>query len=732
MTTSPLPMTANGEMYNPAQVEEYVAMLYRHVDWQPGQIISLLGIGEKGTTQEGKFRERQLIAPAFLGAIHGHLKRWAAHHVAGFIVPAVLTAEAHGGTGGGALDKVELLTAIILDIDSGDVTAKAKYATDRLGQPSMIVASGGKTDEGKFKAHLYWLLSEPTDEVERVAALRKTLAAKVGGDQSFGRATQVVRVPGSVHAKHGKATVCRILDRCANDYDLGELAEIIEDMAAMPGLQLSAPSSPALSMVGGMDFTPRQHTAVAALHRDINEGGEDLTRWGEFSKVAGFNISEIRAGRMTPEAAYTALNGWVLSHMVPPWPQARVDQEFRALWNRDLATHGAFPSPTIPWSNVAADTPLPIEYFGEIKARLTNAWLVRNLLTLAGLALIYGSPGAGKSFFAIDIALRIAAGWPVDGRAVQQQPVIYIGAEGQNGLRSRVAAWRQHHGIEDELPFALIPCAVNLLDPNADLSRLIDTINEAAARFGQAPGLIVIDTLAATFGGGDENTTAMIAYINNLAKLKDAFGATVLTVHHRPKDALNDTPRGHSSLMGAMDTIIRLDGTDTRMATITKQKDAEAGPVILFNLVNVTLGQDEDGEPVCAGVVNHLHISNEKLSKAVRAILGALGDAIGLAEGSAVLEETWRAKWEEGLPTTMEDEAKRKAWQRARKALVQIGKVQNIEGWWSFSPSAADDPNAMQQPIGMDFSPASRTGCSTVHAGGTMDRGSIPLSLSVP
>lgn len=702
MTASPFPITANGELYDPAQVEEYLAMLYRHVDWQPGQIISLLGVGEKGTTQEGIFRDRQLVSPQFLGAVHTHLKRWAMHHVAGFIVPAVLNADAHEGKGGGALDKVAMLTAIILDIDSGDVTEKAKYVTERLGQPSMIVASGGKTDEGKFKAHLYWLLSEPSDEVERIAALRKTLAAKVGGDQSFGRATQVVRVPGSVHAKHGKATVCRILDRCDNDYDLDELADIIEGMTPMPGIQL-AKAEP-MAMVGGLlDFTPRQDTAVAALHRDIHEGGEDLTRWGEFSKVAGFNISEIRAGRLTPEAAYTALNGWVLSHMVPPWPQARVDQEFKALLTRDIANHGPFPQTAIPWSSVAADVPLPIEYFGEIQAQLTNAWLVRNLLTLGGLGLIYGAPGAGKSFFAIDIALRISAGWPVDGRAVQQQPVIYIGAEGQNGLRSRVAAWRQHHGIEDELAFALIPCAVNLLDPNADLPRLIDAINDATARFGQAPGLIVIDTLAATFGGGDENTTAMIAYINNLAKLKDAFGATVLAVHHRPKDALNDTPRGHSSLMGAMDTIIRLDGSDTRMATITKQKDAEAGPAILFNLVSVTLGQDEDGEPVCAGVVNHLHISNEKLSKAVRAIFGALEDAIDLTEGSAVPEGTWRIKWEEGLPATMEDEAKRKAWQRAKRALTQFGKVVCNAGLWSIAPDAA-----RESPNTMDFLPTPR------------------------
>lgn len=351
------PITTNGALYRPELVEEYIAMLFRHVDWQPGQVMSLLGIGEKGTAQEGKFRERQIIPPAFIGVSHGHLKRWAEHHVAGFIVPAVLHAAAQD-KGDVTLDKIAALTAIVLDLDSGDITAKAKYVTDRLGRPTMVVASGGKTDEGKFKAHLFWLLSEPSQEVERVAALRKKLAAKVGGDQSFGRATQVVRVPGSIHAKHGNAAVCTILDRGDGDYDLDELADIIENMAPMPGLPAPVASAPMLTGLGGMDFTPRQDTAIAALHRDIDEGGDDLTRWGEFSKVAGFNISEARAGRLLPEAAYTATNGWMLEHMNPPWPQARFDTEFRALVNKDVAGHG--PMPPAPGTREAWPDPAPL------------------------------------------------------------------------------------------------------------------------------------------------------------------------------------------------------------------------------------------------------------------------------------------------------------------------------------------------------------------------------------
>ena len=452
MTAPTYPLTEQAALYDAAAVEAYISMLYRHVDWQDGQVISLLGIGEKGTPQEGVIRDRQLISPAFLGAMHGHLKRWAQWHVAGFIVPAVLHADAHAGKGGGALDKVAALTAIILDIDSGDVTAKADFVTARLGRPSMIVASGGKTEEGKLKAHLYWLLSEPSEEVERVAALRKLLAAKVGGDQSFGRATQVVRVPGTIHAKHGNATVCRILDQCAADYDLDELAEIIEGMEPMPGLP--QPVQKLHELPGGMmDFAPRQDTAIAALHRDVHEGGEDLTRWGEFSKIAGFNISEARAGRLTPEAAYTAANGWMLAHMVPPWPQARFDQEFRALVDKDVANHGPFPASIIAKAQTTAvaisPTPASWPYSSSIPPRpwLFGRWLQRGIVTA-----IIAPGGIGKSSLVSAMTLSMASGRPVLGKDVYGGPlrVWYWNLEdgGDNLARSRIAA-SLHHGISE-------------------------------------------------------------------------------------------------------------------------------------------------------------------------------------------------------------------------------------------------------------------------------------------
>lgn len=680
---APASQQRRSELVDPQTVVRFFSRVFEFTE---EGVVSLLGIGEKGTPQEGVFKQRIFTSQDQASVIIDHIAKWADNNVAAFFVPAAIKNSAvisHNVTE----DKIAAFTSIVLDLDSGDVDAKSAWATERLGPPSMIVLSGGFTDAGRAKRHLWWMLNEPTEEVARVGLLRKQLAAKVGGDQSFGRVTQVIRIAGSVHCKNGKATPVKLVECNDQQYSLDDLADIIENMEAMPGLAVAGTATqlPMLTMAGGMDFTPRQDTAVAALHRDINEGGEDLTRWGEFSKVAGFNISEIRAGRLTPEGAYTALNGWVLSHMVPPWPQARVDQEFRALLTRDIANHGPWLAPAAPWSNVSRGATLPIEHFADLEVSLANAWLVREFIALGGLAAIYGSPGTGKSFLALDISLRIAAGWSVDGRDVAQAPVIYVVAEGQRGQRNRAIAFRQHHEIEGELPFAMIPCAVNLLDPNADLPRLIDVIEGAMPRLGGHPGLIVIDTLAATFGGGDENGPAMSGYVNNMGKLRDHFGATIMVVHHRPKDQLNDTLRGHGSLLGGLDSIIRVDGDAMRMATTTKQKDGEDGERIAFGLDSITLGHDDKGQPVKSAVVKYLIAdTTKKLSASPAAILKALSDATEACGAPAVSEAVWRAKWEE-CPTVTEktDEARRKSWMRGRDSLRKLGRAEVANGLWA-------------------------------------------------
>ena len=57
-----------------------------------------------------------------------------------------------------------------------------------------------------------------------------------------------------------------------------------------------------------------------------------------------------------------------------------------------------------------APQPLPLEWFADMEPQLSGLWLIKKLIPAHGLALIFGHPGSGKSFVALDFAFHVALG----------------------------------------------------------------------------------------------------------------------------------------------------------------------------------------------------------------------------------------------------------------------------------------------------------------------------------
>ena len=166
------------------------------------------------------------------------------------------------------------------------------------------------------------------------------------------------------------------------------------------------------------------------------------------------------------------------------------------------------PAPEV--EKVAPDAPgtgLPLVYFEDVEPALTGEDFLEGVLIRAAMSVFYGPSNCGKTFFACDLALHVAYGKPWNGREVTQGGVIYCAMEGAHGIRNRVTAWARHYGLEGApIPFAIIPVALNLQDPEADTSRLIEAIQTAAAKMGQPVALVVMDTLSRAMAGGNENS----------------------------------------------------------------------------------------------------------------------------------------------------------------------------------------------------------------------------------
>jgi hypothetical protein len=337
---------------------------------------------------------------------------------------------------------------------------------------------------------------------------------------------------------------------------------------------------------------------------------------------------------------------------------------------------------------------LPLVYFQDVEPALTGEDFLEGVLIRAAMSVFYGPSNCGKTFFACDLALHVAYGKPWNGREVTQGGVIYCAMEGAHGIRNRVTAWARHYGLEGApIPFAIIPVALNLQDPEADTSRLIEAIKTAAAKMGQPVALVVMDTLSRAMAGGNENSPEdMGAIVMNSDRIRQATGAHVAWIHHSGKDQAQGA-RGHSLLRAATDTeieISRPDANSPSTARVTKQRELEIDGLWTFSLERVELGTNHRGKPVTSCIVTPA----ETMAQEARASL-TNGESMALrilhdvmasqpvqppyqASQAGVTVAASKQAWRDTFfarSTADSHEAKKKAFNRAADGLAQKGKI---------------------------------------------------------
>lgn len=311
-------------------------------------------------------------------------------------------------------------------------------------------------------------------------------------------------------------------------------------------------------------------------------------------------------------------------------------------------------------------------------------WLIDGMLTKHGFSVLYGEPGAGKSFLALDWALSIAHGRAWQGRHnVTAGSVLYIAGEGVGGLGKRIKGWEFHHELPGaDCPFYVLPTAVRFRE-QGDIEKLMRTIDSLGQRFS----LIVIDTVARALLGGDENSaTDMGMFVDACDAIKRHAGCAVLAVHHSGKDAARGM-RGSTSLLGGVDASLRAMQNDGLMTIhVEKQKDAEPADDINLRMVSVGLigdqtvvlhETDKQGVPKKRG---------ERLTGPQKIALQALTN-LAVDHGPKVSVAAWHDEHNGKTPS-----ATRQARNRARDALQNKGIVVIDKGhaWVDYSVLKGD------------------------------------------
>lgn len=469
-----------------------------------------------------------------------------------------------------------------IDADRDVAAVEAALAAEGI-EPSLNVITGTVPER---RAHFYVSLDVACDNAVDLKAANEGLQRLTGAD-AVSNASRLLRLAGTV--SHPSEKKC----------ERGYVTESVT-VDAMPGRSVSAERLHTLQ--GASKSVPVANEQPSERGRTDNDLDTLLASIGpdNWHNPVRDAVASM-AGR--------GWSDWQIRKILAPYCNGGADDPDLLKLLEGARHKYRLPDPGVQSAILApqSNNLLPLVWTRDIEVDFSRSYVIKGLLDSTAMSVVYGQSNVGKSFFAIDIAWHVAAGMPWRELRVNQGAVVYVAAESGESVLRRVMARRQEHGSV-EVPLAVIPVSVDLLNPTADTQRLIDAILAAGEECAQPVTLVVVDTLSRSFGGGDENTSKdMTGFVANIDRIRTATDAHVLVVHHAGKDDARGA-RGHSSLRAATDTEIsikRAENNEFSIASVDKQRDGQGGDKHPFELKTVELGVDPDGDPITTAVVVH-------------------------------------------------------------------------------------------------------------------------------
>jgi len=609
--------------------------------------------------------------------------------------------------------------AVWLDLDEPGSVERAERLARRM-PPTLKVTTGTVPH---VRQHWWWRLEEPIDDMAALRGQLEAIAGTYGGDAKVVNPGRIMRLAGSIAwpTKPGRVAQLVTLTEGGPTYTADMIAKSVPYGAAAPRAAApavpAATATPAPASTGSLGVLEAQlddgreaymvATIAACLREFIGTHGAAPTAdelyeavWPQYDRKVDWRS---RPGRGPEECRQK------VEYTLRRFHEGRI----KGLRNEEeaVASHearqqaSARPAPSSPQHGAGEENgsvggqeggarraSLPLLYANEVTAAEPALDFVEGLLVEGGMSVWYGDSNVGKTFCVLDLAMHVALGRPYRGREVDQGGVVYCALEGVAGIRNRVSAWMKHHWVKPadrrDLPLAIVPSAINMLDVEADVPALIEAIKVAAEQLGRPVKLVVIDTLSRALAGGNENSPEdMGALVRASDMVRQACGAHLSFVHHSGKDQARGA-RGHSLLRAATDTeveISRGEGSEVSLVKVTKQRELEIGDDMGFRLEVIDLGTNRRGKPLtsCVAVIADAPAApakRPKLSNAAAIARQALESVIAKqgtrvqrdnvpANVPVVTVDAWRQEaYAKGI-STGDAEAKKKAFQRATEKL---------------------------------------------------------------
>ncbi|EIZ85438.1 ATPase-like protein [Methylobacterium sp. GXF4] len=313
---------------------------------------------------------------------------------------------------------------------------------------------------------------------------------------------------------------------------------------------------------------------------------------GELTQYAGLNAAEMRS-------AHDGRTRWwkrILREMEQARDKPTIKREYQSIEGRK--------APRVllnPMVATAQRGRFEITMFGDIEAEPVKEWLIDDLFGAGEFTCAWGMPGCGKSVILGDAAFHVAAGRPWHGKAVKRGLVVFVAAERADLTKRRFAALRKTYG-EADAPLAVIKGRLDLTSDIEDAKDIIAAVRGLEERTGEQCVWLVIDTIARTFGAGDENKQSdMGAYVQACDLIREELSAHVSLIHHCSRTG--EKPRGSIALDGAVDATFKVHKNgNLHTFGVDKENDAPDGGSIRFRMEGVELGRDHRGKVTTAPI----------------------------------------------------------------------------------------------------------------------------------
>ena len=197
---------------------------------------------------------------------------------------------------------------------------------------------------------------------------------------------------------------------------------------------------------------------------------------------------------------------------------------------------------------------------------------IQDILPKQGVMLLYGSPKVKKSWLSEYIAFCISLGVDCLGLRTEQAKVFIAQFEiSPLAYHWRLKDMAQHFELQDNFLFEASPMLL-YLDEEENFNRFMASLGNIQ------PKVIILDCLAACFGGDENNGEDMARFIEKMSILKQEFDASLIIVHHTNKQDMVSSSvnraRGHSRLAGWVDTLVYLAEQPTGVQLQIKARQA--------------------------------------------------------------------------------------------------------------------------------------------------------------